>query len=72
MKTIDDHIEKDRVEIESAKAEGNLGKVRHLEQELKSLEEYKTLHPEDSHDPTPLEVFCDLNPVAPECRVYDD
>jgi hypothetical protein len=72
MKTIDEHIEKDRVEIESAKAEGNLGKVRHLEQELKSLEEYKTLHPEDSHDPTPLEVFCDLNPEAPECRVYDD
>jgi hypothetical protein len=72
MKTIDDHIEKDRVEIESTKAEGNLGKVRHLEQELKSLEEYKTLHPEDSHDPTPLEVFCDLNPEAPECRVYDD
>jgi hypothetical protein len=72
MKTIDDHIEKDRVEIESAKAEGNLGKVRHLEQELKSLEEYKTLHPEDSHDPSPLEVFCDLNPEAPECRVYYD
>jgi len=72
MKTIDEHIEKDNVEIESAKAEGNLGKVRHLEQELKSLEEYKTLHPEDSHDPTPLEVFCDLNPEAPECRVYDD
>ena len=30
MKTIDDHIEKDKVEIESAKADGNLGKVRHL------------------------------------------
>ena len=72
MKTSDDHLKKDLVEIESAKAEGNLGKVRHLEQELKSLEEYKTLHPEDSHDPTPLEVFCDLNPEAPECRVYDD
>ena len=46
--------------------------VRHLEEELKGLEEYKTHHPEDSHDPSPLEVYCDLNPEAPECRVYDD
>jgi len=38
MKSIDDHIKKDLVEIESAKAEGNLGKVRHLEEELKGLE----------------------------------
>jgi hypothetical protein len=51
---------------------GDLGKVRHLEEELKSLEEFKSHHPEDSHDPSPLEVFCDLNPEAPECRVYDD
>ena len=57
MKTIDEHIEKDREDIQAAKAEGNLGKVRHLEEELKDLEEYKTHHPEDSHDPTPLEVF---------------
>lgn len=72
MKTIDEHIEKDREDIEAAKAEGNLGKVRHLEEELKSLEEFKAHHPEDNHDPTPLEVFCDLNPEAPECKVYDD
>ncbi len=72
MKTIDDHIEKDKVEIETAKADGNLGKVRHLEEELKALNEYKEHHPEDSHDPSPLEVYCDLNPEAPECRVYDD
>jgi len=68
----DEHIEKDREDIEAAKAEGNLGKVRHLEEELKSLEEFKAHHPEDNHDPTPLEVFCDLNPEAPECKVYDD
>lgn len=72
MKSIDEHIEKDRLEIEAARAEGNDGKVRHLEEELKGLEEYKQHHPEDSHDPTPLEVFCDLNPEAPECKVYDD
>ncbi|MFM7268167.1 MAG: Calvin cycle protein CP12 [Cyanobium sp.] len=72
MKTIDEHIQKDKLEIEAAKAEGNDGKVRHLEQELKGLEEFKSHHPEDDHDPTPLEVFCDLNPEAAECKVYDD
>ena len=72
MKSIDEHIEKDKVDIEQARASGDLGKVRHLEQELKGLQEYKAQHPGDTHDPTPLEVFCELNPEAPECRVYDD
>jgi hypothetical protein len=72
MNNIDEHIQKDKSEIEAARASGDLGKVRHLEDELKGLEEYKAHHPEDSHDPTALEVYCDLNPEAPECRVYDD
>jgi hypothetical protein len=72
MKSIDEHIEKDRIDIEQARASGNEAKVRHLEDELKGLEEYKQHHPEDKHDPTALEVYCDLNPEAPECRVYDD
>ena len=46
MKSIDEHIQKDQSEIESAKAEGNLPKVRHLTEELKELEEYKEHHPE--------------------------
>ena len=41
-------------------------------QELKDLQEYKAHHPEDAHDPSPLEVYCDLNPEAAECRIYDD
>ena len=72
MNTIDDHILKDLTELEAAKAAGDKAKLGHLEDELKSLEEYKAHHPDDSHDPSPLEVFCDLNPEAPECRVYDD
>jgi hypothetical protein len=72
MTSIDEHIRKDQIEIETAKAVGNEAKVRHLEEELKSLEEYKSHHPEDDHDPSSLEVYCDLNPEAPECRVYDD
>lgn len=72
MNTIDEHIQKDKSEIEAARAAGDAGKVRHLEGELKGLEEYKAHHPEDNHDPSPLEVYCDMNPEAPECRVYDD
>jgi hypothetical protein len=72
MNSIDEHIRKDQAEIEQARADGNQGKLRHLEEELKGLEEYKSHHPEDNHDPTALEVYCDLNPEAPECRVYDD
>ena len=72
MKSIDEHIQQDQSEIEAARAAGDMGKVRHLEAELKDLKEYKDHHPGDNHDPTPLEVFCDLNPEAPECLVYDD
>ena len=72
MKNIDEHIQQDQSEIEAARAAGDMGKVRHLEEELQGLKEFKEHHPEDSHDPSPLEVFCDLNPSAPECRVYDD
>ena len=72
MKSIDEHIQKDQSEIESAKAEGNLPKVRHFTEALKALEEYKDHHPEDKNDPNALELFCDANPDEPECLVYDD
>ena len=72
MKSIDEHIQKDQSEIQAARAEGNDAKVRHLEGELKELKDYKEHHPEDSHDPTPLELYCEANPDANECRVYDD
>ena len=72
MNTIDEHIQKDQSEILSAKAQGNEAKARHLEEELHSLEEYKEHHPEDKHDPTALELFCEANPDEPECLVYDD
>ncbi len=72
MKSIDEHIQQDQSEIEAARAAGDMGKVRHLEEELKRLQEYKEHHPGENHDPTPMEVFCDLNPDAPECLVYDD
>tara|TARA_B100000700_G_scaffold324081_1_gene429351 strand:+ start:711 stop:953 length:243 start_codon:yes stop_codon:yes gene_type:complete len=72
MKTIDEHIQKDQSEIQSAEAEGDKAKVRHLKEELSSLQEYKEHHPGDKHDPNALELFCDANPDEPECLVYDD
>ena len=72
MKSIDEHIKKDQSDLEAAKAEGNDAKIRHISEELESLQDYKKEHPGDSHDPTPLELYCEANPDADECRVYDD
>ncbi len=72
MNSIDEHIQKDQSEIQSAQQEGNIPKLRHLTEELHSLEEYKEHHPDDKHDPNALELFCDANPDEPECLVYDD
>ena len=43
MKSIDEHIQKDQSEIQTAQASGNDPKVRHLTEELHSLEEYKAV-----------------------------
>lgn len=44
---------------------------RHAEEELEALERYRANHPEDEHDPTPLELYCNDNPDASECRIYE-
>ena len=45
---------------------------RHLEGELDSLEKYQANNPDEDHDPTPLELFCDEHPSASECKIYED
>ena len=70
MDTIDQHIQKD-IEILNDPRISPQSK-RHTEEELVALETYKANHPEDSHDPTALELYCDANPEALECRVYED
>ena len=70
MDTIDQHIQKD-IEILNDPRISPQSK-RHIEEELLALETYKANHPEDSHDPTTLELYCDANPNARECRVYED
>jgi len=72
VESIETHIAKDREELAKAKATGDQAKVRHYASELEDLESYRSHHPEEHNDPTPLELHCDLNPEAPECRIYDD
>lgn len=70
MENINQHIKKNIEELDSE----IIGRQRrrHLEDELQSLLKYKARHPEDDHDPTCLELYCDENPDAFECRVYED
>lgn len=70
MDNIDQHIAKDRQILDDPQTSPQAR--RHTEEELEALNAYKANHPEDSHDPTPLELYCDMNPDALECRVYDD
>ncbi len=70
MKNIEDHINKDKEELQNPMISSQ--RRRHIEDELGQLETYHEKHPEDSHDPTPLELYCDANPDALECRVYED
>lgn len=69
-RTLQQHINNDRDELYDPNI--NAQRRRHLEDELDSLEKYQINHPDEDHDPTPLELYCDSNPDALECRVYDD
>lgn len=69
MENIHQHIDHDRKILGDAQASPQ--QRRHVKQELESLERYHANHPEDEHDPSPLELYCDDNPGAIECRVFD-
>ncbi len=70
MESIEKHIEADKEEL--ANPQLSPQRRRHIEGELEELEAYAERHPEDHHDPSSLELYCDNNPSAPECLVYDD
>lgn len=69
MENIDQHIEHDKEILEDPMISPQTR--RHTKEELISLEKYKEKHPEDNHDPTPLELFCDENPDALQCKMFD-
>ena len=75
MKSIEDHIEKDKNIVDDPLA--NPAARRHAKEELHDLVDYAEHHKDeikagDHHDPNALELWCDQNPEEPECLVYDD
>lgn len=69
MASIDQRIEEDKNLLDNPTISSQ--SRRHVEDELLALEAYKTNHPEEDHDPTPLELYCDSNPGALECKLFD-
>lgn len=70
MENIQKHIDHDRKILDDPLTSSQ--SRRHVEEELESLQRYQETHPEDDHDPTALELWCNDNPDALECRVYDN
>lgn len=75
MESIESHIEKDKDILNDPTTSAQ--QRRHAEVELHDLEQYVEHHKEeiesgDHHDPTSLEIHCDLHPEAPECLIYED
>lgn len=68
--SIDQHIAKDKEILDNPQTSPQAR--RHTEEELRALESYKLNHPDEDHDPTPLELYCDTHPDASECKVYED
>lgn len=52
-------------------SEINKQRKRYLEGYLQELLEYQKHNPNAQEIPTVLQLFCDLNPEAPECKIYD-
>ena len=75
MDNIEEHIKKDKEILQDPTTNPQMR--RHIEGELHDLEEYvenhkKEIEAGDHHDPTPLELYCDQEPGAPECKMFDD
>ena len=69
MENIDKHIAKDVEDLNDPNTSAQ--RRRHLESELGDLAKWKINHPGDDHDPTALELYCDSEPGAPECKTFD-
>ena len=69
-RTIHQHITDNKNELDNPITSGQ--RRRHLQDELNSLEQYQINNSNDDYDPTTLELYCNLNPDAPECRIYDN
>jgi hypothetical protein len=69
-RTLQQHINDDKDELDNPNLSPQ--RRRHIESELDDLEQYQVNHPDEDHDPNSLEIYCDMNPEADECRIYED
>ena len=75
MESIEKHIELDKEIL--ADPTTSPQQRRHIEGELHELKTYvenhkKDIEAGDHHDPTALELYCEMEPDADECRMSDD
>ena len=70
MESIQAHIQKDKEILDDPTISPQMR--RHTQEELADLQAYAERHPNEQHDPSSLELFCDNNPEALECRIYED
>jgi hypothetical protein len=75
MESIEKHIKVDKEILDNSSISPQ--QRRHIEGELHELEVYAENHKEeiaagDHHDPTALELYCEMEPEADECRIYED
>ena len=75
MESIEKHIEKDKEILQDPTTNPQMR--RHVEEELRELEIYAENHKKeiaagDHHDPTALELYCEMEPEADECGIYED
>jgi hypothetical protein len=74
-RTVEQHIVDDKEILENPTTSPQ--QRRHIEGELEELNVYvenhkKDIEQGDHHDPTALELYCEMEPEADECRVYED
>jgi hypothetical protein len=67
--TLAEHITQIKAELDSPLPSKQ--RRRHLEDELFLLLEYEKNHPNDDYDPNSLELYCDKNPEALECKIFN-
>lgn len=75
MESIEKHIKQDKEILDNPMTSPN--QRRHIEGELHELEVYAENHKKeieagDHHDPTALELYCEMEPDTDECRIYED
>ena len=75
MESIEKHIEKDKQILQDPTVSPQ--QRRHVEEELHELAVYAENPKEeiaagDHHDPTALELYCEVEPGAPECKTHDN